>query len=226
VNDQHTLESILDQVIDDACKVSSKNIGLQFPEPERHEFSKDHQRAMQALFHKERAKIKHKKLLRLMKRIFVLLFVLIVVFIITLFSVQAWRVKFFNFILDEQQKYTNVTFEKTNDNCASASETIFGYIPQGFILKTSEATTNHTFLLYEKDKHYFRLNTFKKCDTISIDTENALVKKFTIKGNEAIFSGKPNSNILLWHTTDYIYLITGNIEEKEIIRIAENLKNK
>jgi len=40
----------------------------------------------------------------------------------------------------------------------------------------------------------------------------------------AIYNSYNNVNILVWHDEDFSYMLSGKIGEKEIMKIAENIK--
>ena len=81
-------------------------------------------------------------------------------------------------------------------------------------------------MLFKNEERYFEFKLRKIDVTIGIDTEKADVNKLTISGSEAIYSTNNNVNILVWNSGDFLYSLSGNIEKKELINIAEKIKNK
>ena len=49
-------------------------------------------------------------------------------------------------------------------------------------------------------------------------------KNTTVNGREAFYSSNDNVNILVWHDEEFVYKLSGKIEENEMVKIAENIK--
>ena len=79
-------------------------------------------------------------------------------------------------------------------------------------------------LIFTGKENYFVFSMDDINSKMGIDTENASVKKMTVNGREAFYSSNDNVNILVWHDEESSYTLSGKIEEKEIFRIAENIK--
>lgn len=218
----NSLNKILDDLIDEACNITAYNMNEQLTEPEeQHVFSQEHQKAMNVLFKKERNKIKLNRFVKASRRIAAVFLVMILISTISIFSVTAWRIKFFNLIIDMRQTYTEITLgEKTCDTYDNDAVTL-NYIPKGFSLERSDLLTNHIFLSFKKAEKYFFFTTFENKGTMTIDTENAQVKKVKVNGYEGILSLKKNVTILVWKENKYVVNISGNLGENEIMKIAE-----
>jgi len=78
--------------------------------------------------------------------------------------------------------------------------------------------------MFKGEDRYFAFSMNDINGSMGIDTENASVKKIMINGQEAIYSSNDNVNILVWHDENFSYKLSGKIEEKEIVRIAEKIK--
>lgn len=99
MSDYKILDKILDDIIDEAASIAAENLGKNIPEPEAAVFSKEHENAMQKIFRKERKKLFFKKVTKYSKCAAVFFIVVIIMSGITVFSVEAWRVKVMNFIM-------------------------------------------------------------------------------------------------------------------------------
>ena len=225
MSDQNSMEIILDQLIDGACRIASEKIGRQFSEPEQHEFSKEHQKAIQALFQQERNKLLHKKIIRWTRKVAIVLLVFISISTIAIFSVQAWRIRFLNFVLETRPRFTDITFTDKKGDTYATDDVTLGYIPEGFSLEKSELSDQRIRLSFTNNQKHFILYVYKNKGSMSLDTANAQIKKLQINGSEATFSYKPTVSFLLWTNNDYLNLLESNLEEKEMVKIADNLKN-
>ncbi|WP_326908550.1 DUF4367 domain-containing protein [Sedimentibacter sp. MB31-C6] len=49
-------------------------------------------------------------------------------------------------------------------------------------------------------------------------------KELTINGREALYSESDNIRILVWNYDEMAYILTGNISESELVKIAKSVK--
>lgn len=208
-----------DKIVNDILKNLDDN--------EHIEFSKEHELSMKKIFRNQRRKILLKELYFYSKRIAVFFLVVIVISGVSIFSVSAWRIRFLNFVIDMKQTHTEINFSEDGGNDTYTSDEIsFGYFPDGYKLEERDIGEKDIYLRFRNGENYFSFSIDRIAGlTFGIDTEGANVKRLTINGGEAIYSAKANANILVWHDDDYVYHIIGNIEEKEAVLIAENMKN-
>ncbi len=226
MNENKTFDKLIDQLIHDAANISADNLGQNLPEPEPVEFSEKHNLAMKKLFKQERRKIIIRKMIRNSKKVAILLLVLVLTASISIFSVQAWRVKFLNFIMNIGQTNSDIQF--WNDNGSgdtySSDDVTLGYIPEDFKFVSSQARMNGVSLLFQKDENSFALQIQPVDALLAVDTEKAEMEKIIINGKEALYSSNNNTNLLVWHDDIYSYLLSGNISKSEMVRIAEKVQ--
>ena len=219
------LDKIFDNLIDEAAHVAAENLGKNMSDPEIIEFSKKHEEVMKKIFKKERNKLLYKKILKYSKSVAIFFLVLVIASGITIFSVEAWRIKLMNFIIDTKQTHSDINFSEDNNGDTYTSDEIsLGYIPEGFKLEKSDVRKTRVYLMFKGEDRYFAFSMNDINGSMGIDTENASVKKIMINGQEAIYSSNDNVNILVWHDENFSYKLSGKIEEKEIVRIAEKIK--
>jgi hypothetical protein len=226
MSNNKTLDKILDDIIEKAAITAAENLGKNMPEPEKVEFSKEHEEKMRKIFKKERNKLFFKKISKYSKRVAIFFLALAVVSGVTIFSVEAWRIKVMNFIIEMNQTHSEIKFseEITKGNSYKSNEITLGYIPEGFELERRDVSAGGIDLIFTGKENYFVFSMDDINSKMGIDTENASVKKMTVNGREAFYSSNDNVNILVWHDEESSYTLSGKIEEKEIFRIAENIK--
>ena len=218
------LNQILDEIIDDAARAAVEDIGNRMSDPqEEMEFSERHEKIMQQLFQKERKKARKKKWISYTKRAACFLLLLVVVSGITIFSVDAWRIKFLNFVLESGEPNTNYNFNE-GGNTYSDEEITLGYLPEGFELVENTSNRESITLTFAKDDWYFTFTVNSIDATSSVDTQDGSAERITINGNEAIFTTNPNMNAVIWHDDKYSYRVIGNITKEELIQIAKNVE--
>ncbi len=218
------LNQILDEIIDDAANAAAEDIGNQMKNPQEEiEFSERHEKIMQQLFQKERKKARKKKWISYTKRAACFLLALVVISGITIFSVDAWRVKFLNFVLEGGEPNSNYNFNE-GGNAYSDGEITLGYLPEGFELVENVSSRENISLTFAKGDWYFTFKVSSIDINSSIDTEDGNTERITINGNEAIFTTNPNINAVIWHDDKYSYRVLGNITKEELIQIAKNVE--
>ena len=227
MREENDLKIVFDAMLEVAGKKSADMMGEAYPAPAPHAFSKEHEQKMRKLFRKEKNKLILKQCSKYAKRAAMFIFVFLLASAITIFSVQALRIRFLNFVLEVSKIDTIISF--TDDNLQgdfySDDEISLDYIPEGMRLQTHDSRGNQIYLVFNNGDKYFSFTVYNKLSgKLSLDTENAAVKKTTLNGMEALYSTNANVNILVWHDDERMYDITGTIEEKEIMKIAENMK--
>jgi len=226
MNSNVTTDKDFDDLLYYAVPLAAKELMDEMELPEKEpEFSKEHDAKMQKLFRRERNKLLINKISVYSKRVAIVLFITLVVAGLSLLSVEAWRIKVLNFVMEIKQTHSeiNLSEEKTGDTYNS-DQVSFEYIPKGFKLENSDLKENRIYLLFKNDDQFFEFIMIRADGQMGIDTEQAQVKKININGNEAIYSTNNNINVLLWHDSNYVYSLEGNIIENELVNIAKNIK--
>ena len=223
--DNKIMDKILDDIIDEAASIAAEDLGKNMPEPETVVFSKEHEEAMRKLFRKERNKLFFKKVSKYSKRAAVFLLAVIVISGITVFSVEAWRVRVMNFFIEMSETHSDIKFGENSAKSDSytSDEITLGYIPKGFRLEKRDAKGSMVSLAFKGEEDYFVFSMIDITGSIGIDTENASVKKTEINGQEALFSSNKNINILVWHSENFSYRLSGTVEEDEYTKYFERI---
>ena len=220
-----TLEAMLKSVAPEAEDKIVDNILNELNDEDDIEFSDTHVKKMQKLFKKERNKLVFKNLCIYSKYTAVVFLAILTVFGLSVVTVSAWRVKFLNFIVETRDTHSDIKFsENTTGSSYILNDINLGYIPDGFTLEQQELGDNRILLSFVNENSYFRFVRANTTMSTQIDTEDSYTKKLLIDSREAFFSLKDNVGILVWHDDDFVYRLTGNIDEKEMILIAENKK--
>nr|WP_312576973.1 DUF4367 domain-containing protein [Sedimentibacter sp.] len=220
-----TIEAMLQAVASDSEGKVVDDILKGF-EGQNHEFSQKHEEAILKMFKKDHKSQFYCRIGTYSKRAAVVFFAIIVISVIAISSVSALRARFMNFILEMTQYDTDINF---TDNASKADsykfdEITLEYVPEGFKLEKSELRKNHVYLAFGKEQGYFNFSTMDIGGSLSIDTEEANIKELIINEMDALYSENDNARILVWHDSETSYILTGNISERELIKIAEHIK--
>lgn len=220
-------KGFMDDILDSLIKTSANALAdedLYDAEYDEFEFSKEHQKKMNALFRNERKKYKKNTDEKSMRKMLAVAAVLIVILSISVMSVSAWRVKILNFVLNISQTNSDIDFDGKGSNSYNSDGINFKYIPEGFVLTQKDGSAG-LYLKFENDTYYFDFEMGDVTENISIDTESANIEKISINAQEAIYSENDNHNILVWHDEKFTYRMIGNLDRSSMLKIAENIEN-
>ncbi len=190
------------------------------------EFSKEHEGKIQKLFKTERKKQFSSQATLILKRIAIIFIIISVVSTISILIVEAWRIKYLNFIIEVKDKYSDISLKEVTfyNNSYKTEDIAFGYIPEGFLVEDTKITDNHLFIQFVNQNNlYFSLDVNSLDVNLSIDTENANLREILINDGKAVLVEKNNEKILVWNNDKHIFTLIGNIKTSEIIKIAENI---
>lgn len=145
-------------------------------------------------------------------------------------SVEAFRIKLFNMIIDINNRYSEFTFE-AEDSCTNdtVGEDLNGYypsyIPEGYkIDELEEYDFNQKIKFKTEDNKYLYFNQKKLETAYQVDTENAKVSTIYINEEKAILSIKNEYSIIVWANGEYTFSINGQLEKEEIVKMARSVK--
>lgn len=235
MNDNKISNELLEGVLKHTALIYAEDIADEdYPS---HEFSYEFQKNMESLI-KLDLKTQRKKLVskkfskvgRIAAIIAMIITSVVTACAMTILSVEALRTNFFTLLVDKGELYSNLRLIDKNN--PDSSQTYFetkkqpAYMPPGFIIyKMSEGGEGLVVT--------YRNNTSRKeisyqllpgAGTINIDTEDSTSKLFTINGEEAILYQKGDRLILVFVVDDFIGLLIGEVEEQELILMAQNVK--
>ena len=223
---ENSIDKAFEAVIDEATILADERICVEYDlKKSQVEFSQEHTKKMKALFSRERRKQKLLKAMVYTKRAACFLLIFAAIMTVAVFSVEAWRIKFMNFVFDADAPDTKISFTDKKQGEIYDGMVDLKYIPEGFSIKENSISRRRIFLHFTKSKKYFHFS-LKELDTSSaVDTENANVESIKVNKSEGVFVSKsaPTLNIIIWHDGVYSYSIAGNISKTEILKIAENI---
>jgi len=224
---QKRLEYLIDEAFDD-IDIEEKT------EEQKIEFSAEHNKKIKKILHKEQKRRTLKKYNNYLKKgVAVLIIAFIGIGVLT-FSVEAYRVKFLNFIIEYTDRYTEIKYNTDNNSVDNINYTgkeslndsnlQLKYIPNGFSLKRGEKSDNSIYMFFENEDKYFIFSGNTDEGAVQIDTENAKVRKIYINNIECMLVEKNNTVRAFWINNEMFFSLAGNIEENEIIEIIKNFE--
>lgn len=191
----------------------------------------DHQKLnqnIQKLIKKEKRINRMKKLQKYSGRAAIILLSLCLVSGISIFSVDAWRIKFINFIFETRDTNTKINF--VEDEKSIIVEGIqFNYLPEGFKLEFSSSSRKSVSIKFldDNERHIFFQRHPIETGFI-MDTEDTTIKNITIKDHKGFINSKNNITVIVWNDDEYSYTLdffgfAENFPEEEMVKIAENI---
>ncbi len=178
---------------------------------------------------KEQKKSKYKNLISKVAIVFLILFVSITTLTVT---VEAFRVKVFNMIIENTQRYLGIEVQenesKVNENMESLkADYILEYIPEGFKINSIKKLDKTKVLTYTNEvNEEIIFNQSPNGTKFQMDSENAIRKNVYINEEKGIALIKDDLNILFWHDEEYSFYLLSTVKLEELISMAESLDKK
>src|SRR6056297_21110 len=165
------------------------------------------------------------------KKAAIILLIIIAGISTLIFTVEAIRVRVFNFFIERNERYTEIRIEEENNIKTPELdwENYYQptYMPEGYYFESEEDGGLIKMLNYSDGKNQIIITQTNNSAGIQIDTEDATTEKININGNEGFLIIKEDRSMIFWHNEERSFTITGNIKKEEIIKIAESIeKNK
>ncbi len=211
-------ENMLKYAVDEANKQQIDEMS----QCEKVEFSKEHEDKMRKLFAGKVKRVKY------VKRILIIAAVMVVLFSVSIISVQGFRVKFMNFILSFTETNTELKYadESEDNNSYSVGDIDFAYMPEYLEFNSSRNQGKNICVKFNNNDKYIEIR-IREIDAIAnVNTEKADAELLMIKGIETFITQKDDVFILSWNNASKTFELMGNIEREELIKIAENVKIK
>lgn len=217
-------EKVLDSLLDDASQKADTNIGNLLSESDADiSFSQEHLKKMNKIFKKEQRKKNLVNFKRATKLVACFLAVIVLTSSIAIFSVEAWRNMFLNYVFDSSNPNTDFSFSSTNGTTFSDENINIAYIPSGYEVIDKFASRSTISYEFKNNDDYFVITIQDINNKKNIDTEDGTIEKLTINGNDSVLISNPDVKILLWHNNTSAFTIYGNIDKETLIKIAENI---
>ncbi len=199
---------------EEALWLSAENWADSFPlDLPKHKFSKKHNKVINDIIYgKQGKKIKFSK-----GTIKVLIIAAVLLAIATTaFAIPQSR----EYIIDKFSNHSeyNVVDNKKSKRVKSLN---VNYIPAGFEKGDDYGDT----VQYVKGDKDFVVEKLELTGSIGFDTENYEHENIKINGIDAVYyRSNNNGKGIIFNDGNYIYIISGNIEKDELVKIAQNIE--
>ncbi|MBR5535936.1 MAG: DUF4367 domain-containing protein [Clostridia bacterium] len=217
-------DKALDVLIEEALEIVIEKECEELEAVEKREFSKEHERKMKKLFDKLRRDEWRERAVKYSKRAACICLIGLVLATTSICSVGAWRAWFLNFFFEEDAPNSKFNFNESGGKEYSDGNISLEYVPWGFEATKNTMLEHMIIILFEKDDLYFSVSMYSSNGQGSVDTEDATVSRVDINDCEAILVEKKDANQILWRDEENLFIVVGNINSDEIVKIAKNLK--
>lgn len=166
------------------------------------------------------------------KRIAMILIVLSMITAFVTISVEAFRVKVFNLIIETSQKFSTISHEERNqiniqEDLPSEWKDYYypTFLPKGYFLVSASELNNTKFMNFENDlniKIVFIQSSLSS--QTQIDSEGGKVMEVEINGNLGTIIEKEEITSISWNNNETGFIIQGNADKSTLMEFASNLK--
>ena len=184
---------------------------------------------------KPKAYAARRRILKALNRSAVAMLVVFILLFATVASVQAWRVRVLNYLMDIQPKYTSFQLKESNSGSGSGSPVVNWtkayvptYIPDGYKVSNISSSKPLKKIVFEseQDKDSFIIYTeLSEANSPAVDTENASVfKTISINGHEGTLVVKNSIITIVWQMDNSLFTVQAPTSEDTVLKIAEGVK--
>ena len=163
----------------------------------------------------------------------VVLFLLLASLTIVTFSVEAIRVKVYNLLFVENDKYSSIKIieeaEVTESNIIALWQNYYypSYIPEDFKIENINEFKKIKIVDFSNKKNeHIIFAQAPNGTSFQLDTEGSVKDKIMVNSTEGILIEKEGRNILFWNNDECGFYIASSIELKKILNIAESIKKR
>jgi hypothetical protein len=183
---------------------------------------------------KEEKKEKKTKLIKNIKkqskRAAIILLIIIAGISTLIFTVEAIRVRVFNYFIERNERYTEIRVEEENNIETPELDWENYYQPtymtEGYYFESSKGIGSIKVLKYTNGENQITFTQANNGTDFQLDTEDATTENIKINGNEGLLIIKGDRSMIFWHNDEKSFTVTGNIKKEEILKIANNLEKK
>lgn len=187
------------------------------------------QQKMARLLRSAKNRKRARRQLRALRRAAVCVFILITLFSCSMIPFKAVQEAVMATLMEWREQFMSIVYSSDDAKEKRLPETIeVGYVPEGFVL---QEPTQHTdriyFAEYADGAGYFnvRIIGIEYQPQIRVDNEYATVYSIRINGRDAVWGVSDSGvNTLTWSEEQFVYQISGTVDLKTLIRIAESIK--
>lgn len=148
----------------------------------------------------------------------------IIVFAVSVVSVDALRLRFLEWLVNIHENYTTINLlqnDKQDSNVILAD-----YMPQGYKLINYNNDGSVIELYYSNDINNVKIRVYLNAFVFNTDNENTSSEEVYINGNKGQYQKKELTSAIFWYKDEKPYCISTNdvqITKEELVKIAQSI---
>jgi len=193
-----------------------------------HNFSKGFQKKMNKLIRQERRSPFIKTFVNYSRKVAIIFLIFISIAFATTMSVEAYRVRFFEVVIEVWEEFTSIIFnDKQNIDDGKLIPVNPTYIPDNFKIIEHEINSYEQFIYWQNDNGIEIMFEQAKITANSIitDTEGIDIEELLIGEQKIIYFTNKNINQIYWNDSNYIYAIISEYDKNELLKMVESIIN-
>lgn len=193
-----------------------------------HNFSKRFQKKMNKLIREERRSPFIKTFVNYSRKVAIIFLIFISIAFATTMSVEAYRVRFFEVVIEVWEEFTSIIFkDKQNIDDGKLIPVNPTYIPDNFKIIEHEINSYEQFIYWQNDNGIEIMFEQAKITANSIitDTEGIDIEELLIGEQKIIYFTNKNVNQIYWNDSNYIYTIISEYDKNELLKMVESIIN-
>lgn len=196
-------------------------------EGDLHQFSSDFENRFEGMLRKSKNEEKKRRRKHILMRTAACFLLVIGVGAVTIGSVDAFRIPFMSFFLSIGQESAEMVSDSRNnvpvsDDYINLYPT---YIPSEYVMISISEYDNGYSVAYQNDQgSMFQLDCYEANDRFSLDAEDSDLQQIDINGFEATTSSKDGRIVITWPTTNYTYILAGDIAKEDAQNILKSIQ--
>ncbi len=193
-----------------------------------HNFSKRFQKKMKKLIRQERKSPFIKTFVNYSRKVAIIFLIFISIAFATTMSVEAYRVRFFEVVIEVWEEFTSIIFkDKQNIDDGKLIPVNPTYIPDNFKIIEHEINSYEQFIYWQNDNGIEIMFEQAKITANSIitDTEGIDIEELLIGEQKIIYFTNKNVNQIYWNDSNYIYTIISEYDKNELLKMVESIIN-
>ncbi len=195
-----------------------------------YKFSKRFKRKMNKLIRRENRTPFMKSFINHSKRVAVIFLIFVTIAFATTMSVEAYRVKFFEVVIEVWEEFTSMIFKNNkNINDKKLIPAVPEYTPKGFSILEENINDYVYSIIYvnENNEEIFYEQRIISQGEVLLDTENIEVETIEVDNQAIILFTNKGVNQIYWSDDSYSFTLISTINIEELITITKNIfKNK
>ena len=230
ITEQNRTDELLHMALEDhvlQAEPELKKMDELQKEGDLHQFSSDFENRFEGMLRKSRNEKKKRYRKHLFMRLAASFLLILGVGTVTVGSVDAIRVPFMSFLLSIGQKSAEVIGE-SESNVPVSDEYISSYptyIPDGYVVISFSEYDNGYSVSYQNDQGtMFQLDCYDASNRFSLDAEDSNVQQIDINGIEATLSARDDRTVITWPTTNYVYILVGELSKEDAKDILKSVR--